>query len=80
MNVAVLWIHNGTNVTHRDGISFSPPDLSHNLTITNASISDSGTYKCFAVGHDDKVEINVSVIEGMMHKHKKICYNYRNKE
>ena len=68
MEIAVLWTYNGTSVIQKESILFTPSDLNHTLTITNASIADSGIYVCHAVvrgGMQLGQKINVSVIEGM---------------
>ena len=48
-NIALLWSYNGRNINNSPRYQFNPPSLNHNLTIFNASGTDSGSYVCAIV-------------------------------
>jgi len=70
MEAVLLWSHNGTNVIQNSAIIFTPPDLNHNLIISQSRANDSGNYACRAAIDDVVVEetIRVNVITGKLVK------------
>ena len=46
LDITITWLFNGTIISDGGTNSLSPPNLHHMLTISNATIPDSGVYKC----------------------------------
>ena len=45
-DVALQWSYNNGEVDSSSNLQFTPPFLNHDLTITNANDTDSGSYAC----------------------------------
>ena len=45
-NVTLQWSYNGSDISSSPQYQFNPPLLNNDLTIFNASVTDSGRYVC----------------------------------
>ena len=45
-DIALQWSYNGSDISSSPQYQFNPPLLNHDLTIFNASGTDSGSYVC----------------------------------
>ena len=60
-DVALHWSFNGTDIKHSSKYQFTPPFLNHNMTISHANDTDSGTYGC-AFRSQGEVKQSISLI------------------
>jgi len=61
--VTLYWTHNGTNISDTmDGITFSPANRNHNLTIESPIGNQSGIYHCIAAPAVNR-SFDVTVVE-----------------
>ena len=45
-DITLQWSYNGSDISSSPQYQFNPPLLNHDLTIFNASVTDSGSYVC----------------------------------
>ena len=50
-DLVVAWVFNGTRIALLQDITFTPTNLNHTLSISRASVTNSGQYTCHLIGN-----------------------------